>query len=75
MVVVRVGVGVGVVVVVVVVVEVAVIVVVVVVVVLRLVPKILHDFEHLHGFSAALNFNIADARARRGACANALNPA
>ena len=61
---------------VVVVVEVAVIVVVVVVVVvLRLVPKILHDFEHLHGFSAALNFNIADARARRGACANALNPA
>ena len=27
--------------------------------VLRLVPKILHDFQHLHGFPAPLNFNIA----------------
>ena len=26
--------------------------------VLRLVPKILHDFQHLHGFPATLNFNI-----------------
>ena len=26
---------------------------------LRLVPKILHDFEHLHVFPATLNFNIA----------------
>ena len=25
----------------------------------RLVPKILHDFQHLHGFPATLNFNIA----------------
>ena len=48
-----------VVVVVVVVVVAAAAAVVVVVAVLRLVPKILHDFQHLHGFPAALNFNIA----------------
>ena len=32
---------------------------VVVVIIIRLMPRILHDFEHLHGFPATLNFNIA----------------
>ena len=46
-------------VVVIVVVVVVVVAVVAVVVVVRLVPKILHDFQHLHGFPATLNFNTA----------------
>ena len=43
----------------VIVVVVVVVVAVVAVVVVRLVPKILHDFQHLHGFPATLNFNTA----------------